>query len=113
MNVYERWRAILEVLCVRRRETRENLAFKFGVSIRTIDYDIESLSLKYPIYTTQGKGGGISVIDGFYLDRKYLTGKQLSLLKKLYLNLSGEDAVIMKSIIKNFGLNRTKESIWR
>ena len=43
--VKERRRAIMEVLCVRRHETRGNLAFEFGVSKRTIECDIQSLSL--------------------------------------------------------------------
>lgn len=63
----ERRRAIMEVLCARRHETRGNLAFEFGVSKRTIEYDVQSLSLEYPIYTTQGKGGGIHVVAGFEL----------------------------------------------
>ena len=65
--VKERRRAIMEVLCVRRHETRGNLAFEFGVSKRTIECDIQSLSLEYPIYTTQGRGGGIHVVAGFEL----------------------------------------------
>lgn len=63
----ERRRAIMEVLCARRHETRGNLAFEFGVSKRTIEYDVQCLSLEYPIYTTQGKGGGIHVVAGFEL----------------------------------------------
>lgn len=63
----ERRRAIMEVLCARRHETRGNLAFEFGVSKRTIEYDVQSLSLEYPIYTTQGRGGGIHVVAGFEL----------------------------------------------
>lgn len=63
----ERRRAIMEVLCARRHETRGNLAFELGVSKRTIEYDVQSLSLEYPIYTTQGKGGGIHVVAGFEL----------------------------------------------
>ena len=37
----ERREAILEVLCKRRQETIDNLAQEFGVSRRTIRYDIE------------------------------------------------------------------------
>lgn len=38
----ERRRAIMEVLCARRHETRGNLAFEFGVSKRTIEYDVQA-----------------------------------------------------------------------
>ena len=93
MNVNERRKAILEVLCARRHETRENLAFEFGVSKRTIEYDVLSLSLEYPVYTSQGNGGGIHVVDGFKLDMKYLSDKQCALLEKLAANLSGEEPI--------------------
>ena len=109
MTANERRRAILEAVCARRHETRENLAFEFGVSVRTIEYDVLSLSLEYPVYTTQGNGGGIHVVDGFRMDMKYLSDKQLSLLKKVAKNLSGEDAEVMKSIIKTFALPKKED----
>ena len=77
MGASERRRAILEVLCQRRQDTRENLAHEFGVSLRTISNDIDELSRTYPIITTRGKyGGGIKVLDGYRLDRKYLNPAQ-------------------------------------
>lgn len=103
MTAKERRKAILEVLCTRRHETRENLAFEFGVSKRTIEYDIMYLSLEYPVYTTQGNGGGIHVVDGFRLDRPRMNDKQMALLHKLLLTLSGEDKETMQTIIKNYG----------
>lgn len=104
MTAAERRRAILEALCIRRHDTRENLAFEFGVSKRTIEYDVLELSLNYPVYTAQGNGGGIYVVDGFRLDKSYLSEKQTALLTKLLGTLSGEDRETMKTILKNFGL---------
>ena len=87
MGASERRRAILEVLCQRRQDTRENLAHEFGVSLRTISNDIDELSRTYPIITTRGKyGGGIKVLDGYRLDRKYLNPAQQHLLKRLAQN---------------------------
>ena len=103
MTAAERRQAILEALCVRRHDTRENLAFEFGVSKRTIEYDVLALSLKYPIYTTQGGSGGIHVVDGFYLNKPKLNEKQTALLKRLLPTLTGEDKETMLGIIKNFG----------
>ena len=103
MTAAERRQAILEVLCSRRHETRENLAFEFGVSKRTIEYDIMYLSLEYPVYTTQGNGGGIHVVDGFRLDRPRMNDKQTALLQKVLLTLSGEDKETMQQIIKTYG----------
>lgn len=56
MTASQRRKAIIDLLCMRKFETRENLAFEFGVSLRTIDYGILALTTEYPIYTTQGNG---------------------------------------------------------
>lgn len=109
MPAEERRRAILEALCRRRHETRENLAFEFGVSKRTIEYDIMRLSADYPVYTTQGKGGGIHIMEGYRLDRKYLSDKQIALLKSLKDRVTGEEAETIRSIIKAFGLPGQEE----
>lgn len=103
MTAAERRQAILEVLCVRRHDTRENLAFEFGVSKRTIEYDVLELSLTYPIYTTQGNGGGIHVVDGFYLDKPRLNEKEIALLSKILPTLTGEDSKTMSEILKKYG----------
>ena len=103
MTAAERRQAILEVLCVRRHDTRENLAFEFGVSKRTIEYDVLELSLTYPIYTTQGNGGGIHVVDGFYLDKPRLNEKEIALLSKILPTLTGEDRKTMSEILKKYG----------
>lgn len=93
---------ILEVLCRRRSDTVENLASEFGVSKRTIKYDIEYLSLSYPVYTVQGNGGGIYITDGYKLGRKYLTETQSELLEKLSARLTGEELETMKGILQTF-----------
>ena len=103
MTAAERRQAILEALCIRRHDTRENLAFEFGVSKRTIEYDVLELSLTYPIYTTQGNGGGIHVVDGFHLDKPHLNEKELALLSKILPTLTGEDKKTMSEILKKYG----------
>ena len=103
MTAAERRQAILEVLCSRRHETRENLAQEFGVSKRTIEYDVLNLMLTYPVYTVQGNGGGIYVTDNFRLDRPRMNEKQTALLQKVLLTLSGEDKDTMETIIKIYG----------
>ncbi len=50
MSSMERRMEILEVLCRRRSDTVENLANEFGVSKRTIKYDIASLGSDAGIY---------------------------------------------------------------
>lgn len=101
-NALERRQQILEVLCERRHESVENLAYEFGVHERTIRRDIENLSLSYPIYTTQGVGGGVYIMDGFKLGRKYLNNEETLLLEKLLTQLKGNDRATMKAILKKF-----------
>lgn len=102
MSANERRMQIIEVLCDRRHESIDNLAFEFGVSRRTIRYDIEILTCSYPIYTVQGNGGGVHVVDGYRLGKKYMTDKQTELLEKLATRLTGEDFATMQSILKKF-----------
>ena len=48
MRPAERRQAIWAALCKRRHDTAANLASEFGVSQRTIWYDIEELMLTHP-----------------------------------------------------------------
>lgn len=107
MGPNERRMEIMETLCHRKHETMGNLAFEFGVSVRTIKNDIDILSLSYPIETVCGRyGGGVKVPEGFHINRKYLKPKQKDLLERLGAELSGEDFNIMQSIYKDFVLNK-------
>lgn len=105
MTPSERREAILKVLCQRRQDTIENLAFEFGVSVRTIKYDIEELTLAHPIETVRGRyGGGVKVADGYYVGRNYLKPDQQELLKRLSETLTGDDLATMQSIFRDFVL---------
>lgn len=107
MGPNERRMEIIETLCYRRQETMANLAFEFGVSVRTIRNDIDHLSLSYPLETIRGRyGGGVRVMDGFYLDRKYFKPEQQELLQRLSTSLSGSDLAIMNSTFKDFALSK-------
>ncbi|MGI6702348.1 MAG: HTH domain-containing protein [Christensenellales bacterium] len=109
MRATERRMAILEALCKRRHDSVENLANEFNVSVRTIKYDIEALILSYPVYTTQGCGGGVHVVDGYYIGRKYLKPSQEALLQKLKKSLEGVDIRTMEEILKTFALPLTRK----
>lgn len=110
LKANERRQKILEILCVRRQETMENLAQEFNVTIRTIRNDIEELTLAHPIETVRGRyGGGVRVADGYYLGRKYLKPNQQELLKRLSENLTGEDLATMNSILSEFALTKRAE----
>ena len=103
MSVKERRRDIWMRLLERRKDTIQNLASEFNVSPRTIRYDIDALSLSYPIETVRGRyGGGVKVSDWYHPSRNTLSPEQMGLLKKLAPNLEGDDLTVMNSIISQF-----------
>jgi predicted DNA-binding transcriptional regulator YafY len=69
-------RLIETIVLLLNRETvrAQDLADRFGVSTRTIYRDVEELSLAgVPIYMTKGRGGGISLMREFALNRVLLS----------------------------------------
>ena len=65
---------ILSVLLQKDQVTAPELAEQFEVSRRTINRDIDDLcKAGIPILTTQGSGGGISIMEGYRMDRTLLT----------------------------------------
>ena len=74
----ERLIGILSILLQRERVTAPELAEQFEVSRRTIQRDIESLCRAgIPIATAQGAGGGISIMEGYRVDRTVLTAPEM------------------------------------
>lgn len=52
------------------------MADRFEVSTRTIYRDIETLSMSgVPVYMMKGKGGGISLIEEYSIDKAILSKK--------------------------------------
>lgn len=61
--------------------TAPELAEHFEVSRRTINRDIEDLcKAGIPIQTTQGVGGGISIMSGYRMDRTILTSRDMQMI---------------------------------
>lgn len=103
MSANERRQELIELLCHRRHDTYENLAQAFGVSKRTIRYDVERLTLSYPIETASGRyGGGVKIADWYRQDRTQLTPEQASLLTRLASTLNGEEQTVMNEILAQF-----------
>ena len=70
---------IIATLQQKKQVTAPYLAEKFEVSRRTILRDLEDISRAgIPIVTTQGMGGGISIMEGFSLDTTVFTREELS-----------------------------------
>lgn len=59
------------------KSTAPELAEKFEVSVRTIYRDIDIISsMGIPVYAMQGKGGGITLLDNFVLDKSLLSTRE-------------------------------------
>ncbi|MCI8611712.1 MAG: YafY family transcriptional regulator [Clostridiales bacterium] len=77
---------IIYILLKKGTVTAEELARYFEVSQRTIYRDIDILSVAgVPVYTKKGKGGGISLLQDFVLDKSLLSdAEQNDILSALY-----------------------------
>lgn len=69
---------ILSILLQQEKVTAPYLAERFEVSRRTINRDVEDLcKAGIPVVTTQGPGGGISIMEGYTIDRTLLTSSEM------------------------------------
>ncbi|MBP5553986.1 MAG: YafY family transcriptional regulator [Lachnospiraceae bacterium] len=72
---------ILSILLQKEMVTAPELAEYFEVSRRTIGRDIDALSKAgIPIRTSQGIGGGISIMNGYRMDRTLLTSRDMQMI---------------------------------
>jgi len=93
---------IVYILLDKKTATAKEFAEHFEVSSRTIYRDIETLSAAgIPVYMSKGKGGGISLLPDFVLNKVVLTDDEkeniLSCLKAVNsVNLSETDTALEK-----------------
>ena len=74
----DRMIGILSILLQQKKVTAPYLSEKFEVSRRTINRDIEHLcQAGIPLVTTQGQNGGISIMEGYQIDRALLTSSDM------------------------------------
>lgn len=98
-SALERRQEILEKLMHRRHDTMSNLAHEFHVNERTIRRDICILSREYPLCTTTGPTGGVSVLDGYYTRACRLTTEQIQFLERVSADLPLADQERMREIL--------------
>ena len=99
----ERLFQIVYTLMSQETVTCAELAVKFECSTRTIMRDIDKLSLAVvPVYANKGKGGGISLLPEFVLDRTVLTdnerGQILSSLQAIRETGYGEEKDVLNKL---------------
>lgn len=117
MGTAERRHEIMKILCRRRYETMHNLASELDVSVRTVQRDIEILSITEPIYTKSGKyDGGVYVMEGYSMDRMYMTDAELNILRKLYIAadeqnslLTDNEKSLLRSLISQYSKPKIKQ----
>lgn len=102
MDAFMRRINILFILSRRRSETIGTLAHECEVSFNTICNDISLLSMKFPIETRQGNGGGVYVVDNWHFGEKNLKPEQEQFLMSLLDSHSGMELEILKSILSEF-----------
>ncbi|WP_312507325.1 YafY family protein [Lysinibacillus sp.] len=77
----ERLLTMTMILINRKKVKAQELAELFNVSVRTIYRDIETLSCAgVPVISQQGVHGGISLIEGYRVDKQVLTKDELTSL---------------------------------
>lgn len=103
MNTVHRRTEIINILIVRRHTTASELAQEFGVSVRTIQYDIQALSPVYPIYTKQGENGGIFIRDDYKPYVNSLSPIELETLCELHDQTEGIHKQVLFQIICKYG----------
>ena len=70
---------IIYILLHKKKVSAGELAEQLGVSRRTICRDIDTLSVAgIPVYTEKGKGGGISLLPDFVLNKSILSEQEQS-----------------------------------
>jgi predicted DNA-binding transcriptional regulator YafY len=97
---------IVYYLLDKKESTAKELADRFEVSVRTIYRDIQTLSSTgIPIYTSQGKGGGIFILNNFVLNKSMLSEKEQDEILLALQNLSAAqypDIDFVLSRLSNF-----------
>jgi predicted DNA-binding transcriptional regulator YafY len=92
------------VLIDKKQVTAKEMAERFGVSTRTIYRWVDALSVSgVPIYSQNGRGGGIAISEQYALDTKVLSEEErlaiVSSVKALN-SLSGNPASVVNANIK-------------
>ncbi len=105
---------IMYYLLDKGKSTAPELAEKYEVSIRTIYRDIDVISSAgIPIYATQGKGGGISILQNFVLDKSLLSNQEKDQIIMALQGISATEGENSRELLTKLGsLFQSKTANW-
>lgn len=105
---------IVYLLLSNQSMTAKALAARLEVSTRTVYRDVEALcAAGIPISTLPGQGGGISLMQGFTLDRALLTGDEQQLVIQALEGLtSTENPQVQQALSKLTGIFTGRQPAW-
>ena len=105
---------ILYYILEKEKVTANELADKFEVSVRTIYRDIDSISsVGVPIFTTQGKGGGIKIDNEYILSKSLFDANEKEQIIAALQGLEKTNKVYKNELItKLSALFKIKNSNW-
>ena len=105
---------ILYYILEKEKVTANELADKFEVSVRTIYRDIDSISsVGVPIFTTQGKGGGIKIDNEYILNKSLFDANEKEQIIAALQGLEKTNKVYKNELItKLSALFKIKNSNW-
>lgn len=102
---------IVYILLDKKTITARELSEHFEVSVRTIYRDIDTLSIAgIPIYTNKGKGGGISLIEDFVLNKSVLSEKEQNEILMSLQSLNAMKFIDVGPVLKRLSTIFNKES---
>ncbi len=103
---------IIYILLNKKIVTSKELAEHFGVSQRTIYRDIDTLSLAgIPVYTEKGKGGGISLLPDFVLNKSLLNEQEQNEILSALHGLTSIKAIETDSVISKLSTIFNKNTV--
>ena len=109
-SVEERRAEIMRILEGKRRETMSNFACYFGVSTRTIGYDIDFLTTIHPVETVRGKGGCVKLTEGYRIYQNILSDEQQNVLIEIIPLINKRQATVVKELLHAYG-SKPKQKI--
>ena len=98
-SVFERRFEIIRILETKRCEKMANFASHFGISIRTICYDIVFLTAFHPIETVRGKNGCVKLMDGYHTYQNILSEEEQKTLNEIIPLISEPQAEVIKKLL--------------